>query len=83
MSAKPQSRAVPKPERLVATGRVRFLPDARVYVVTGRKRVHPVIVDGEHRYCVTCACCDCDHADAVAESRRPRQRRRARALRLL
>lgn len=82
MSAKAQ-HAVPKAERLVAQGRVRFLPNARVYVVNGRKHMHPVIVDGAYRYCLTCDCGDCDHADAVTESRAPRQRRRARALRLL
>lgn len=75
--------AVSKPERLVALGRVRFLPSARVYTVHGRKRAHVVIVDGDHAGCMTCGDGGCDHIDAVVVARQPRQRRRARALKLL
>lgn len=78
-----QENVVPKADRWVALGRVRFLAGARVYSVRGNKRVHIVIVDCGHVGCMTCGDGGCDHADAVIASRRPRQRRRARSLRLL
>jgi hypothetical protein len=63
-------RAIDKAARLIAAGRVRAVPDARVYVVQGDTDEYRVIASGEGIFCPCAARTPlCSHVLAVTQIR--------------